>query len=355
MIITRQRILFAVIALSISFTSGAVADDRTADEVLAELESLKMPAYDREKRSDEAYRDKMKAEYLALNIKKAKLIGELFRVAPDHEQLGKLMPLRWSYLQKEPEQAAAITDEMQWIITSTTDTELAKDARYAYATKKLYDANNGAETNFEAASKAIDSFISLYPEDNHNFDMLKNLAGAYEFGAMEQLALYNRIKKDYPDKSKYMDGKIKQIKSIGKPFELKFQDAITGTQINMKDLKGQVVIFDFWATWCPPCVAEMPKMKELYSKYHDEGVQFIGISLDKAEYKGGLEALKKYVSEKEIPWPQYYQGNYWTSDFSMSWGISGIPALFIIDKKGNLRSTLARGKLEELIPELLAE
>jgi hypothetical protein len=59
------------------------------------------------------------------------------------------------------------------------------------------------------------------------------------------------------------------------------------------------------------------------------------------------------VEEKEITWPQYYQGNGWESKFSASWGINGIPCLFIIDADGNLHSTSARGQLETMIPELL--
>ncbi len=355
MIFTRQRILIAVIALCMSFSCGAFVDDRTVDEILSEIDSIKLPTYDRSKRSDKEFMAKIRVEIRALNLKKANLIGELYRVAPDHEQLGKLMPLRWTYLKTDFEQSATITDEMQEIFTSAPDTELAKRARFEYASKKLYDNRKGKEKNIEAVSKAVESFISHHPEDLRNFNLLMTLAIAYGAGSKEQLALYNRIKKSYPDKSKYIDTKIKQIKSIGKPFELEFQDAITGTKISMKDLKGQVVVLDFWATWCRPCVAEMPKMKKLYAKYHDEGVQFIGISLDKAEDKGGLEALKKYVSEKEIPWPQYYQGNHWSSEFSTSWGINSIPTLFIIDKKGNLKSVQAHGKLEKLIPQLLAE
>ncbi|MCH8822118.1 MAG: TlpA family protein disulfide reductase [Planctomycetes bacterium] len=355
MSITRQRILFVVIAICMSFSCGVFADDRTADEVLAELDSIKMPTYERSKRSDRKFMAKIRVEIRALNLKKSKLAGELFRVDPDHERLGKLMPLRWTYLKFDLEQSATITDEMQEIFTSAPDTELAKRARFEYASKKLYDNSKGREKSMEDVSKAVESFISHHPEDSRNFNLLKNLAIAYGFGSNEQLALYNRIKKSYPDKSKYIDTKIKQIKSIGKPFELEFQDAITGTTISMKDLKGQVVVLDFWATWCRPCVAEMPHMKKLYAKYHDEGVQFIGISLDKSEDQGGLAALKKYVSEKEIPWPQYYQGNKWASEFSTSWGIGSIPAMFVIDKKGNLKSTQARYKLEKLIPQLLAE
>ena len=88
--------------------------------------------------------------------------------------------------------------------------------------------------------------------------------------------------------------------------ELAFNDAITGKHIDLqKDLKGKVVVVDFWATWCGPCCAEMPKNKEIYAKFKDQGVEFVGISLDNPDDQGGLTALKKYVAANQIEWPQY--------------------------------------------------
>ena len=97
-------------------------------------------------------------------------------------------------------------------------------------------------------------------------------------------------------------------------------------------------------------------MKHLYAQYKDKGVEFIGVSLDNPEDKGGLTALKKYVSENDIAWPQYHQnGKGGDKNFSSGWGVRSIPTIFVIDADGKLASTDARGKLETLIPELLAK
>jgi thiol-disulfide isomerase/thioredoxin len=154
---------------------------------------------------------------------------------------------------------------------------------------------------------------------------------------------------------KASEGKLRQMDGVGKPFELSFADAITGKPVEMKGLKGKVVVVDFWATWCGPCVGEMPKNKEIYAKFKPQGVEFIGVSLDQPESAGGLTALKEFVSKNGITWPQYYQGKGWESEFSSSWGITSIPAVFVVDAQGNLSSVNARGQLETLLPALIAK
>jgi thiol-disulfide isomerase/thioredoxin len=202
---------------------------------------------------------------------------------------------------------------------------------------------------------AADKFAKKYKDDPRGFSLLSEVADETK-DTNGRLAIYKRIIADYPDGrgTKYIYGKVKQIEGLNKPFELSFTDAISGAKTDVKDLKGKVVVIDYWATWCGPCVAELPKMKEIYAKYHDKGVEFISVSLDQPEDKGGLTALKDFVAKNNMPWHHYYQGNFWDSEFSKSWGINAIPSLFLVDQKGNLVDVEAREGLEERIQKLLA-
>ncbi|MFI5459844.1 MAG: TlpA family protein disulfide reductase [Isosphaerales bacterium] len=171
----------------------------------------------------------------------------------------------------------------------------------------------------------------------------------------KKAALKDRIIREYPNSPEAVKDRADRLQrgAIGKPFNLSFTDATKGDEVSVMALRGKVVVVDFWATWCGPCVAEMPNMKRLYDEYRDKGVEFIGVSLDTPKEEGGLDKLKERVTKNEIAWPQYYQGKGWESEFSRSWGIHAIPRMFVIDPSGNLYSVEGRGKLDTMIPELL--
>ena len=220
----------------------------------------------------------------------------------------------------------------------------------------ILDDLRAAET-FEEKRPFLRELVDSHPDDERAPAALFNLAtGATDDATKEELTRELADKYGDDQYGVMAKGWLQQRERVGQPFELTFEEIRTGERISLQDdLQGKVVVIDFWATWCGPCIAEMPKMKDLYSQYKDRGVEFIGISLDQPPSEGGRDKLLAYLQENGIDWPQYYQGSGWESEFSKGWGVSSIPQLFIIDAEGKLHSTEARGQLETLIPELVAQ
>ena len=119
--------------------------------------------------------------------------------------------------------------------------------------------------------------------------------------------------------------------------------------------KGKVVMLDFWATWCGPCRAEMPNVISAYEKFHRQGFEILGISLDR-ENQG--DKLAAYTRDNKMPWPQVYDGKFWNAAIAQQYGIHSSPRPLLVD--GDTGIILAEGpaargqKLAPLIETALA-
>ncbi|PYJ83647.1 MAG: hypothetical protein DME22_15270 [Verrucomicrobia bacterium] len=136
---------------------------------------------------------------------------------------------------------------------------------------------------------------------------------------------------------------------VGKPLAIKFA-AVDGRQVDLGNLRGKVVLIDFWATWCVPCVHEVPHVKAVYDQLHPKGFEIVGISFDQKK-----TALQSFVLKEKMTWPQYFDGKGWENQFGVRFGIESIPTMWLVDKKGVLRHIDAREDLEAKVQKLLAE
>jgi thiol-disulfide isomerase/thioredoxin len=104
---------------------------------------------------------------------------------------------------------------------------------------------------------------------------------------------------------------------------------LDGKTVNFPgDYKGKVVLLDFWATWCGPCRAELPKVVDAYSQYHDKGFEILSVSLDRP--RQGPELLE-FTKTNNITWPQIYDGGYWKAKVAVQYGVRAIPCPVLVD------------------------
>jgi len=136
----------------------------------------------------------------------------------------------------------------------------------------------------------------------------------------------------------------------GRPPSFVMRD-LRGRNQSPEQYHGKVLLIDFWATWCQPCLEEMPNLRRVYDRYHDRGFEIVGVSLDT-----DAAALQEFVAEEKLPWPQICDERGPKGELARRMGVISIPTLVLIDRKGVIRHVNTRGAaLEAAVKDLVEE
>ncbi|QYM77829.1 TlpA family protein disulfide reductase [Horticoccus luteus] len=132
--------------------------------------------------------------------------------------------------------------------------------------------------------------------------------------------------------------KVSAALKVGTPFPAFSETDLDGHPLTLAALKGKIVLVDFWATWCGPCVQELPNVVAAYEKYHAKGFEIVGISLDHDRAK-----LVAFMQERHVTWPQYFDGAGWKNKLAKAYGVNSIPATYLLDGDGKIIAKDLRG------------
>lgn len=235
------------------------------------------------------------------------------------------------------------------------DPDLSKDAKLTIRIRQVQlkaraamekDGREAAEAAYIQGAREL---MKEFPESGDPYAMI--LEAANNAGPEQARPLLKElIEGKGPDEVKEQaKSQLARLDAVGKPLDLKYT-ALDGHEVDIAAMKGKVILVDFWATWCGPCVAEVPNVLAAYNKFHDHGFEIAGIDLDEEK-----SAVEEFVKKKGIPWPQYFDGKGWKNAFAQQYGINSIPTMWLVDKKGILRDMSAREGLAEKVQKLLDE
>ncbi len=186
------------------------------------------------------------------------------------------------------------------------DPALGEDERFQLRMGNVQRLMSGLPGTKDELSKGLQDLQKDFPKRPEVYMLMLQVASDGE--GSEAQALIKQIIDNpaAPEQVKTMaKGTLARLDAVGKPVPIQYT-ALDGRKVDLAAMKGKVVLIDFWATWCGPCVGELPHVKAAYDKLHGQGFEIVGISFDKRR-----DDLEKFVKEKDMAWPQYFDGKGW--------------------------------------------
>ena len=216
----------------------------------------------------------------------------------------------------------------------------------------MYGTPSEDKTPFDKGMEKLNTITSKIIQS----ELTKNMVYEMNLSAKNIDVIYKGLMKHSIDTvfNKETTIKYETLKKLvkGSPSPTFNYENINGGKTSLESLKGKFVYIDVWATWCGPCIGEIPALKEVEKEYHGKNIEFVSISIDDRK---DHEKWKKMVADKELKGIQLFADNDWKSDFVKNYAIDGIPRFILIDNEGKIVNADAPRPSDAKLKELLKE
>jgi thiol-disulfide isomerase/thioredoxin len=153
------------------------------------------------------------------------------------------------------------------------------------------------------------------------------------------------------DYTRQQEARVAEGLEPGQKFPGFSETDASGNPVSVAGYKGKVLLIDFWATWCGPCRQELPNVIAVYQKFHQQGFEVIGVSLDEDK-----NDLTTFTQQMGMGWPQYFDGQGWNNKLAKKYGVNSIPMTYLLNRQGVIIGKKLRGaNLATAVEKALAE
>jgi thiol-disulfide isomerase/thioredoxin len=285
------------------------------------------------------------AQQEMLNGKRADLLQQLANDAEDEEHR-----LQWTKQLVDTVSAAVQTGTypggverlmaMEKRLAAKNDAALMSYVKFRRMTASYAVDLQKPKADFAKVQEAwlamLEAFIKEYPQSADSAEAMLQLAMAQEFAGEEEKAIdwYGQVAKRFPQSTsaKKAAGAVTRLESVGKAIEFNGL-TVDGKTVNLAALKGKVVVIQYWATWCEPCIQDMERIGELHAKYAGRGFEVIGVNLD-----NNRDEMVAFLTKNRLPWPQIHEAGGLDSRPANHLGVLTLPTMLLIGKDGNVIS-----------------